>query len=118
MSVNVEDFPIIPKEIMDNIKSQSCLGNSCIKDIPYDFDGALSLENKYRLLFHWIFKLQEEVDSGAAIGVKAGNAISITDGSTINVETSEDAISGNMLPITSDAVYRIVGTIENKLSEV
>ena len=116
--ISIDDFPKIDDNIIQNIKDQSCGANFCIKGIPYDFDGALSLENKYRLLFHWLCKLQEEVDSGAASGIKAGNAIAITDGNTINVETSNDATSGNMLPITRDAVYRIVGTIENELSEV
>ena len=117
--ISIDDFPKIPDNILQNIKDQSCgTSNCCVKGIPYDFDGALSLENKYRLLFHWLCKLQEEVDSGAASGIKAGNAITITNGNTINVETSNDAIEGNVLPITSNAVYKIVGTIENELSEV
>lgn len=117
--ISIDDFPKIDDNILQNIKDQSCgATNSCIKGIPYDFTGALSLENKYRLLFHWLCKLQEEVDSGAASGIKAGNAIRITDGTTINVEITADAMPGNMLPITSDAVYKIVGTIENELSEV
>ena len=116
--ISIDDFPRIDDNIIQNIKDQSCGANFCVKGIPYDFNDALSLENKYRLLFHWLCKLQEEVDSGAASGIKAGNAIKITDGNTINVETSSDATAGNTLPITSDAVHKIVGTIENELSEV
>ena len=116
--ISIEDFPKIDEKTMENIKAQSCEATVCIKGIPYDFNGNLSLENKVVLLYHLYQEIQKEIESGATAGVKAGNAISITTGNTINVNTTDIAEPNNNLPITSKGVYQIVGTLEIELSEV
>lgn len=56
-------------------------------------------------------------DSGGASGYTAGNGISIS-GNTISVSCANAAEEGNTLPISSDAVYQIVGNIESQLAEI
>ena len=116
--ISIEDFPKIDEKTMENIKTQSCGAKVCVNGIPYDFNGNLSLESKVILLYHLYKEIQKEIENGAAADVKAGNAISITNGNTINVNTTDIAEPNNNLPITSKGVYQIVGTLEIVLSEV
>lgn len=116
--ISIEDFPKIDEKTIENIKAQSCGATVCIKGIPYDFNGNLSLENKVILLYHLYKEIQKEIENGATADVKAGNAIKITDGNTINVITTDTAEQNNNLPITSKGVFQIVGNIEIELKEV
>ena len=56
-------------------------------------------------------------DSSGASGYTAGSGISIS-GNTISVSCADAAEEGNALPISSDAVYQIVGNIESQLSQI
>lgn len=116
--ISIDDFPKIDEKTMDNIKAQSCGATVCIKGIPYDFNGNLSLENKVILLWHLYKEIQKEIENGATADIKAGNAITITEGNTINVNTTDTAEQNNNLPITSKGVFQIVGNIEIELKEV
>ena len=116
--ISIEDFPKIDEKTMENIKAQSCRAKVCVKGIPYDFNGNLSLESKVILLYHLYKEIQKEIENGTAADVKAGNAKSITSGNKINVTTTDIAEPDNNLPITSKGVYQIVGTLEIELSEV
>lgn len=116
--ISIDDFAKINEKTLENIKAQSCCKKYCVNDIPYDFNGNLSLESKVILLYHLYKEIQEEIENGATADVKAGNAITITDGNTINVNTTDTAEQNNNLPMTSKGVYKIVGILENELSEV
>ncbi len=59
---NIPDFPDLPD--VDNMIAQACELIANIRGIPYDFNGTLSLENKFTVLFKTVqemFKAQDEL---------------------------------------------------------
>lgn len=59
---NIPDFPDLPD--VGNMIAQACELIANIRGIPYDFNGTLSLENKFTVLFKTVqemFKAQDEL---------------------------------------------------------
>ena len=91
--ISIEDFPKIDEKTMENIKAQSCGAKVCIKGIPYDFNGNLSLENKVILLCHLYKEIQEEIEKLSESGSGSNNYEDLSNKPQLNRVTLEGNIT-------------------------